>query len=614
MQIMPICLAWAARRPLSEADAETRLQAILRFLHLEDRARFNVHLLVDGHCGLFFIDDTRHPFGIPLCHRTAHSLSVSAYLPFGAGSLVDRRSLTTGEYLRELPELLRATPGRLTELAPPQLLCSLDAQRHSLTLNNDWRGFGRLYAYRTAFGAVWSNKMAAALLFAGVPARADASALADMAACGMCSGNGTGYQNLRLADPGISLDVATLSGTERLTRLGDAPDGLPMAAPDPDAVEKVHDAMSGWMRDLALFRGEKNLRLNLSGGRDSRVVGAALLASGLDCEITLCSPPVKDAELAATLLRLADRSGAVEEQERRAAIEAWYAAQGSLPDIAATFLRKANTDISVKLFFSWPTAIAENGIETIHICGDQGEVAHNCYYTATMVAEEKVWLRQRNGPSPCERRIHGLVDAMSVKSFGATPSCGRQAAANIKNNELARAEALGLRGFYVLDFLYLHLYLNRQWPGANGAFDRKTPLTVHPYVRNAFHQPLEAKLDARFVRDVIASFLPAWRDVPFFHELPREQTEDFYVAYPTYWEMGRGEEVLALCDADSDVWQFFDRTCLRDTFAALRDKEHYASLPSARISAINTTAQKLLWLMALEKSLTEINRICATID
>lgn len=606
---MPIILAWTARRPLPEAAVTPRLRAILRFLHLEDRERFDVQHLVDGYCGLLFIDDTHHPFGIPLRHTTPDSLSVSAYLPFGARRLVDQRSLTTGTYLKELPELLRAHPERLTELAPPQLFCSLDAQRHNLTIHNDWRGFGRLYEYRTAFGVIWSNKMAAALMFAGVPARADDAALVDMAACGMFSGNSTGYRHLRLADPGVVIDVATLSGTERSTRPG-TPDDPPLTWPEPDAVDKVHAAMSDWMRDLALFRGEKKLRLNLSGGRDSRIVGAALLASGLDCEISLCSPPVREAELAGTLLRLAGRSNAVEHQKRRTVIEAWYATQGSLRDIAGSFLRHMNSDISVKLFFSWPTAISDPAT-VLNICGDQGEVAHNCYYTPQMVAEENAWLRHQNGLSPSARRIRGLIDTISVKSFGVTAFCGQQAADNLTTNELALAEALGLRGFYILDFLYLHLYLNRQWPGANGAFDRKTPLTVYPYVQNAFHQPLEAKLYSRFVRDVIASFIPAWRDVPFFHELPKETTEDFYVAYPTYWEMGRGEELVDLCGTDSGVWCFLDRARLTETFTALLDNDYYASLPDAKISAINTTAQKLLWLMALEKNLTEMSQATA---
>lgn len=606
--LMPIYLAWTAQTPLSWAAIELRLQAVLHFLHLDDRERFHVQLLTDGHCGLIFIDDKRNPFGIPLFCKTAERFSLSAYLPFGASRLVSQHALASGEYLPELVELLRKTPNSLLELAPPQVFCSLDSQKHILTICNDWRGFGRLYEYQTAFGSIWSNKMAAALMFAGVPARLDMSALADMAACGMFSGKGTGYENLHLVEPATFLDVDTLSGNIHSRQESDMEWLVPKPEPDLDAVEKAHAAIRVWMRDLGYFCGSNKLRLNLSGGRDSRVVGAALLSSGLDCGITLCSPPDKDAELARSLLRLAGITSAVEDQTRWSAIKEWYASHGDLLDISDTFLRNANSDISVKLFFSWPTAVSDPASRSLNICGDQGEVAHNCYYTAKMFEEEQAWLAKRQGPRPSTKRLENLVAAISIKSFGVTTFCGQQAAGNIRGNVLALAETLGLDGFYPLDFLYLHLYLNRQWPGANGAFDRKTPLTAYPYAYSGFTQSIQDKLNSRFVRDVVAAFLPAWRDVPFFHELPKEETEDFYVAYPTYWEMGRGEELLEICGTNSDAWQFFDRSCLMDTFSAMMGKDYYESLSHAKTSTINTTAQKLIWLMTIEKNLNEINQ------
>lgn len=610
MTLMPVFLAWTAKEPLPQASVDRRLQTIGRFLHLDAEEPYAVQFLTDGHCGLAFFEYRHNPFAIPLRCRTADRLSVSAYLPFGASRLVGRQALTEGGYMSELLDQIAKSPETIQALAPPQIFCRLDRQTHLLTLCNDWRGFGRLHEYKTTFGTVWSNKMAAALIFAGLPARLDESALADLAACGMFSGSGTGYQNLHRAAPGTLIEVDALSGKAVSRYLSSAACGLTRSEPQPDAVEKAHAAIAAWMRELALF-SHGRLRLNLSGGRDSRVVGAALLAAGLDCEMALCSPPAKDAELAKRLLNLAGMATAVQEQARRAAIEQWYATHGDLLDIADTFLRNTNSDISVKLFFSWPTAISDAAAGPLKICGDQGEVAHNCYYTCKMFEEEKTWLSTRLGIRPSTKRFHGLVDTISVKSFGVTAFCGRQAAENIKRNVLTRAEALGLDGFYRLDFLCLHLNLNRQWPGANGAFDRKTPLTVHPYAQNGFTQSIEAKLNSRFVRDVVASFLPAWRDVPFFHELPKKETEDFYLAYPTYWEMKRGEELLEICGANSGAWQFFDRKGVVDTFKAMMDKDYYQSLAHPKTSTINTTAQKLIWLMTMERNLNQINQACA---
>ncbi|WP_206215246.1 hypothetical protein [Desulfovibrio sp. ZJ200] len=46
--LMPVSIAWAAQYPLSRASVEERLQAIFRFLHLDDADRFGVQLVSDG--------------------------------------------------------------------------------------------------------------------------------------------------------------------------------------------------------------------------------------------------------------------------------------------------------------------------------------------------------------------------------------------------------------------------------------------------------------------------------------------------------------------------------------------------------------------------------------
>ncbi len=605
---MPIYLAWTSQVPLSRGTVDLRLKAILRFLHLDDLDRFRVHLITDGKCGLAFIDYKRNTFNIPLIHKTTHTLSLSAYLPFGASTFVDRSALRTGEYLPELLELLRKSPQTLFDLAPPQVLCQLDCREHKLTVCNDWRGFGRLYEYKTAFGTIWSNKMAAALMFAGLPARLDETSLADMAACGMFSGSGTGYKNLNLVAPGSFIEVGTLSGKITTTPLSSAAGGLIRREPEPDAVEKAHAAISRWMEELRFFN-KSTIRLNLSGGRDSRVVGAALLAAGLDCEIAICSPPTKDAELARQLLKLANVGALVKNQDRRQEIKAWYAEQGSLLDIAGDFLRTHNSDISVKLFFSWPMAISDADSGILYICGNQGEVAHNCYYTPELVAQERAWERTRHGIKPSQKRIRGLTKTFSFKSFGVTKYCGESAAKNIKNNVLEIAEEARFFDWYVLDYICFHLCCTRQWPGANGAFDHKTPLTVYPYAFNGFNQTIESKIHTHFVRDVVSLFIPVWKEIPFFHELKKEETKDFYIAYPTYWEMGRGEDLLEICSAENYSWNFFERNTILETFKNMLNTTYIDSISTTKISNINTTAQKIVWITKIYDSIKEYNNI-----
>lgn len=104
----------------------------------------------------------------------------------------------------------------------------------------------------------------------------------------------------------------------------------------------------------------------------------------------------------------------------------------------------------------------------------------------------------------------------------------------------------GISDFYFLDYMYLVIWLNRQWAGAESIATLKTPLTLYPYVHYGLRQSVESKLQSRFVRDVISTAMPQWRDVPFFHELPPEEINHFAQSYPTYWDFGRADEIAEL--------------------------------------------------------------------
>lgn len=607
--IIPVFIAYAAYKEIDESTLSKRLSTILEFLHLDDQKEFAVHRLEDKRAGLIFIERRQSRLQVPLLYKTNQRMTISAYTPFGAGRFVTREQLSSGQYLPQIQDLLRVQPHMLQQLAPPLIWCDLDLQRERLTLVNDYRGFGRLYQYTTSFGTIWTNKMAAALLLAGIPARLDECAWAEMAATGMFFGASTGYANMSYTAPGSLITVGLQSGLTEYRRLSTDCGGITMAPNPQHAAAEAHEALQEWTRELKTFYTDTP-QLSLSGGRDSRVVAAHLLAEGaLQPDILTVHPPRKDAELAQQLIETLDTPHKLTICNRKDEIVDRYSDTAELVSYAQSLLTVSNLDMSVASAFS-------GGDHTrylqpsLFIGGAQGEIAHNCFYTAEMVAALRRWENKPEGENPAETRLQNFIQTISKKSWGTSNYAQIQTLRHIKEHSLAIAASGNITGFHCLDFLYLNIYLNRQWAGANGNEEMKSPLTVYPYVRYGFAQTLESKLNSRFIRDVIALAQPQWKNIPFFHELPQENQQDFVTAYPTYWEMGRGEEIHELCNSTPDLWLYFDKALVSTTFARLHAARGKAEGITDKLSSqCNRVAQRMLWYTAAVRQMRAINSL-----
>lgn len=613
--IIPIYIAYIAHNDIDDARLSSRLDTLLEFLHLDDGREFVVHQLRSRRSGLIFIERRQSLLRVPLAHHTERRMTVSAYTPFGATQYADKTQLYSGEYLPQLVEKLRTTPRMLRHMAPPLVLCDLDLQSKRLSIVNDYRGFGRLYQYSTPFGTIWTNKMAAALLLAGVPARLDEQAWAELAATGMFFGASTGYAHMSYAAPGSLMTANIDSGLTEYRRLSTDTCGIGMALNPPDAAEKAHDAIRLWCRELLQMTGGAN-QLYLSGGRDSRVVASHFLAeaqSETPLEIFTFSPPNKDAELARTLLENCKHTFPLTTGQRANRILGNYKKeQKELTTISEKLLRQYNTDIAIASVVSTGLSSVSPSPFTLFIGGAQGEIAHNCYYTAQVVAAEQHSRHEHQEDSPAAKRLLNFIHTISTKAWGISRFSQEQTLQHIKDYSLSLASSADITGLYCLDFLYLNMYLNRQWGGANGNEDIKTPLTVYPYVRYGFSQTPESKLNSSFIRDVITLAQPQWRNIPFFHELPREEQQDFVHAYPTYWEMERGEELQEICLGIPELWQYFDRDIVISTFARLLATRGKApEINTRQASQCHRIAQRMLWYCAALTNLQKINLLIA---
>ena len=365
------------------------------------------------------------------------------------------------------------------------------------------------------------------------------------------------------------------------------------------AAAECGDALTEWWRDLGCLTSGPHV-LGLSGGRDSRVVAAYALRSSLDIAIKTFSPPALDADLAERLVKLTGRGIPFTRNDQRKAITSVYKTSDSLLQHASAILRANNPDVFVPTFLNgYSPSTAFLPAISFSIGGQQGGITHPYLYDIGMI----------NNKSSPTARFSTVCDYHSKNAWGVTQTARAAARERLESSLLAKAASANIDGFYLLDFMDLDIYSNRLWAGAVGAYDAKTPLTVYPYVRYGFSQPLTSKLNSSFVREVVALAMPQWRDVPFFHEFPSEQQHDFHIVQPTWWEMGRGEELMEIYTSHPELWELFDK----DTIMEAANRWQYdtsddlAPSDTAFRTRCHRCAQRQIWLLAFLQELKEIN-------
>lgn len=600
--ILPLVIACVTKTESLSPSLDSRLDAVIRHFFSHQQEKLQIQKLWTDKAGLAIIS-LKNPAHMPVSFQTPRRLIGTAYFPLGAAlDSWSREDLQSGRYLLDIVERT-CTPEALRHLAPPQAWFDLNCESHTMTLFNDYRGFGRIFEYEDESCIIWTNKLAAAPLFAVRPAILQEKAMAEIATIGMAIGQTAAYQHMRLLPPGSLIKANTRDGHIERQRLSNDVCGLQMRDGFSEAdVERAATDMQLWFKDLNQFSWTP-IEMSLSGGRDSRVTAAYALSAGMsNLTWSVFYPPHGDLKIATRLLSRADKTISLQPRSLFKDTQDAFLHVHSMLDEACAILRLMNYDISLWRYLI-ETRESHCNYDKLYLSGAQGECAHSCNYSAIDI--------EQRSENAARKRLLDFID-YKYKIFGCTEFSRNSFLNSIDEQILSVAARHGISHFHVLDFLCLQTDMNRQWQGANGMYDWKTPLTVWPYVFYGFGQTAEQKIYSSFIRAVTAVAMPQWSTISYYHELPAKEKDDFYQVYPTYWEMGRGEELQETLIADNGLVTYFDISATKKVFNRLQKdyrqvshREHYLS---------HRCAQKMLWSLALIEETRTLNAAIADLS
>jgi hypothetical protein len=358
----------------------------------------------------------------------------------------------------------------------------------------------------------------------------------------------------------------------------------------PDTVEETAEALQDVARSVAsLWPGRPTV--DLSGGRDSRVVAAAFLKAGVDLKLNSYDAVPGELEVAESLVQALPFQ--VEHATTRRKTTGIKPATNPHPvtppplvDRALRWHRYAEGLRPASYLFHAPPATLANVVH-LAIGGAGGEVAHGHFYPADVLQLDAL---------PLHDKLNAFGNRLQARL---TPTAGpagpaRTAVAEQIDRVLRNAVHGGIEDATMLDYFYVVERL-RRWGTTGERSGVVSPLLIPAFVRSAFALSPAQRVDNALHRELVRRLVPEWADIPFFKP-----------ARPA--PRGVPTRVRCLADApDRDLIQEllsdvdgFDQQALHTLWAA--------STAGASSAAAEATLNQALWRATFNQHLEEINR------
>ncbi|MFG1908664.1 hypothetical protein [Kribbella sp. NPDC048928] len=478
-----------------------------------------------------------------------------------------------------LAKAVRRAPGDFLELAPPFTMAVLDPEAQRLDLFTDSVGVGRLFQLRVPDGWVWTNRPVAALLFAGVPAAAASRGWTFAAACGWFMDDSTPYEGV-LAVPGATHIVADGYRQQRaVSRIETTSVWSTDKTDTASAAEETAAALQDVARSVAaLWPGQP--AVDLSGGRDSRVVAGAFLAAGVDVKLNSCDAVPGELQVAESLVAHLEQP--VELVVSRRTITQTRPQPLEMINRALSWHRYAEGLRPSSYLFHTPPRTQDD----LTINGVGGEVAHGYFYPHDVQQLDALQL---------PRKLRAFSNHLQTRLVPATAGPTEEARAAVAQqieHVLRTAVHGGIENATMLDYFFVDERL-RRWSTAGERTGIVSPLLIPSFVRAAFALDPAQRVGNVLHQELVRRLVPEWTDVPYFTPNPMVSAR-------------RTPKVRCLADAaDRDqIEQLLEHV---DGFEPL-DTLWAASAVGASSATGEATLRQALWRATFDEHLAEVNR------
>lgn len=432
---------------------------------------------------------------------TAVSLGLPVGLDVAAGPLGLARRLLSGGVVHDAA-------------VPPFGLLAVGADRFAA--QQDWLGMCRLFTGdRGGVTAFCSRPSLLATFLDGTP-RPDLDGWAAYAVCGSFGAGTAPVRGVRLLDPGErvagrrrigggwDLDRRSGYGVDDLVVAGLAARARPAGAATAAALDLAADGFASTLSTLRELYPEE-IVLGLSGGKDSRLVAASVIASGWLPRLQTNEDLPAEGQVARQLVEILAESRGLAPAHR-------VFRAGAPASVTSTGLQERAERLHRRYDYQFPSTytvrpavspVLPDTAGQVNLSGAGGELATGYWYAKSGGGADR---------AAAERALNGHL--FTALPAAAVDPVVRHAEAGRIGGVLDHAEALGLTGLDLVDYVYL-VERVRRWYTSAYSYGTVTPFLSPAFVTASFAVPPEQKSARLLHTGLLERYLPEWTAVPY---------------------------------------------------------------------------------------------------
>jgi hypothetical protein len=466
------------------------------------------------------------------------------------------------------------------DVVPPFGLIALESGER-VAVQQDWIGMCRLFTGTAGGVTALCSRPSLLATFLHGSTDPDLDGWASYAVTGHFGGDLSPFRGVRLLQPGErltgrrrpgggwDLDTELRYGVDDVVMSGFERQGGPVEASLDLATEAITATAAGIGE---LYADE--ITLGLSGGKDSRLIAASLIAAGRMPRFSTSDDTPAEGEVAIELMRiLRDKRGLAPDHRLYKA--------GAPANVLEVGLRERTARLQQFYDFQFPStytvrpAVPDRLPATPGSAGFSGVAGELC---------TGYWYPKVEGRSPEEESLLHLTHAVpaAVSATEAAAAGRRRITAHLDH-----AKDIGLHGLHLIDYVYL-VERVRRWYTSAYSVGRVTPFLAPGFVAATFGLTAEQKRDWLLHRSLIARFVPEWSEVPFVSVATGPSTAT---------RIGDGDGIRAIAD-------LLDSVHGPITAVVRREQVEKALTAYARGGkAAHTTLQQFTWLAVASEQL-----------
>jgi hypothetical protein len=496
---MYVVLAWFSDRTLSEGErhaARVRFESAVSDVVPETYLR---HELGGEDWGVTFLHRSEQgAYRWPMVTAEHAVTAVSLGLPVGADLTggpvaLARRLLSGGDVHRDV--------------VPPFGLLAVDRDER-FAVQQDWLGMCRLFTGASNGITALCSRPSLLATFLHGAVEPDLDGWASYAICAQFGGDMSPIRGVRLLQPGerITGQRRPGGGWALTTQLRYGVDDVVMSGiaargrPVDESLDLAAQAITTTASSIGDLYADQ-MSLGLSGGKDSRLIAASLIAAGQLPRFITNEDTAAEGEVARELMQiLRDKDGLEPEHQ--------LVRSGAPARVLTVGLHQRTVQLQRRYDFQFPStytarpavpALLSDNAAPPSFTGAAGELATG------------YWYPEVDGEAPEQLALTRLMS-------GVPADVAAESAAASQRDRITglidHAKGIGLADLHLLDYIFL-VERVRRWTTSAYSIGRITPLLSPGFIATTFALTVEQKRAWLLHTELIKRLVPEWSEVPF---------------------------------------------------------------------------------------------------